>query len=208
MTEVFSIHNKIVKLKQLGLLDAEVNDQSKIDEILKSIIHVFKEFWCKHKSKDVCSLSELVSVAADSMMEPKSGMMVGETSFLVPKGKKEKKETKENDKVVIIGVNKARSKSKGKAKGIWFYCKEDEKWMRNCPKYLELQHSRKRFLLVLRYMFSKNPLDFLVCGFGTNTCLQLDCMGSRQTRKPRRKDRHWKFGVGMKIPKMSYLNHY
>jgi hypothetical protein len=51
-------------------------------------------------------------------MEPKSGMMVGETSFLVPKGKKEKKETKENDKVVIIGVNKARSKSKGKAKGI------------------------------------------------------------------------------------------
>jgi hypothetical protein len=70
--------------------------------------------------------------------------------------------------------------------------------MRNCPKYLSLKHclkylalkhSGKRFLLVLRYMFSKNPPEFLVCGFGTNTCLQLDCMGSKKTRKPRRKDR-------------------
>jgi hypothetical protein len=55
-------------LKQLGLLDAEVNDQFKIDEILKSMIHFFKEFRCKHKGKDVCSLFELVSVAVDSIM--------------------------------------------------------------------------------------------------------------------------------------------
>jgi hypothetical protein len=110
-------------LKQLGLLDTEVNDQSRIDEILKSMIHSFKEFRCKHKGKDVCSSSELVSVAADSMMEPKSGMMVGETFFSEPKCREEKKETKENDKVVVIGVNKARSKSKAKAKGICFYCK-------------------------------------------------------------------------------------
>jgi hypothetical protein len=61
--------------------------------------------------------------------------------------------------------------------------------MRNCPKYLELKHLGKHFLLVLRYMFSKNPPEFLVCGFGTNTCLQLDCMGSRKTKKLRRKDR-------------------
>jgi DNA-binding protein Fis len=81
MAEVVSIHNEIVKLKQLGLLDVEVNDQSRIDEILKSMMHSFKEFRCKLKGKDVCSLFELVSVAADSMMEPKFGMMVGETSF-------------------------------------------------------------------------------------------------------------------------------
>jgi hypothetical protein len=68
-----------------------------------------------------------VSVAEDSMMEPKFGMMVGETSFSESKGKKEKKETMENGKVVVIRVNKARSKYKGKAKGICFYCKEDGK---------------------------------------------------------------------------------
>jgi len=32
MTEVLSIYNEIVKLKQLGLLNAEVDDQSKIDD--------------------------------------------------------------------------------------------------------------------------------------------------------------------------------
>jgi len=56
-----------------------------------------------------------VSVAADNMIEPKSGMVVGETFFSEPKGKEEKKETKENDKVVVIGVNKGRSKAKGYA---------------------------------------------------------------------------------------------
>jgi hypothetical protein len=90
MAEVVSIHNEIVKLKQLGLLDAEVNDQSRIDEILRSMIHYFKEFRCKHKGKVVCSLSGLVSIVADSMMEPKSGMMIGETSF--SKSKVEKKD--------------------------------------------------------------------------------------------------------------------
>jgi hypothetical protein len=76
MAEVVSIHNEIVKLKQLRLLDAEVNDQSMIDETLRSMLHSFKEFKCKHKGKDVCSSSELVSVTADSIMEPNSGMML------------------------------------------------------------------------------------------------------------------------------------
>jgi hypothetical protein len=88
MAEVVSIHNEIVNFKQLGLLDAEVNDQFRIDEIIRSMIHSFKEFICKPKGKEVCSSSELVSVAADSMMEPKSYMMVGETSFSEPKGEK------------------------------------------------------------------------------------------------------------------------
>jgi len=61
--------------------------------------------------------------------------------------------------------------------------------MRNCPKYLAFKHSGKSFLFVLRYMFSKNPLKFLVCEFDTNTCLQLDCIGSMKTKKPKRKYR-------------------
>jgi hypothetical protein len=87
------------------------------------MIHSFNEFKCKLKGKDVCSSSELVSVTADSMIEPKFGMMAGETSFLEPK--REKKETKGNNKAIVIGINKVKSKSKGKAKGICFYCKED-----------------------------------------------------------------------------------
>jgi hypothetical protein len=185
MAEVFSIHNEIIKLKQLGLLDAEDNDQSRIDEIVRSMIHSFKEFRCKHKGKVVCSLYGLVSVAADSMMELKSGMMVGETSSSKPKG--EKNETKENGKVVVIAVNKARSKSNDQAKWICFYCKEGGKWMRNYPKYPSLKHSGKSFLLILRYMFSKNPPEFLVCGFGTNTCLQLDCKSSRKPKNQEKK---------------------
>jgi hypothetical protein len=43
MAEVVSIHKEIVKLKQLALLDADVNDQSRIDEILRSVIHSFSE---------------------------------------------------------------------------------------------------------------------------------------------------------------------
>jgi len=56
-------------------------------------------------------------------------------------------------------------------------------------------------------MFSKNPLEFLVCGFGTNRCLKLDArvLGNQKTKKI--KDRPLKFGVGMKIPKLSYLDH-
>jgi hypothetical protein len=103
MDDVISIHNEIVKLKQLGLLDEEVDDQSRIDEILRSLIHSFEEFRRKLKGKYVCSSSELVSVAVDSMMEPKFSMIVGETSFSETKGKEEKKETKENDKVIVIG---------------------------------------------------------------------------------------------------------
>jgi hypothetical protein len=97
------------------------------------------------------------------------------------KVREKNKETKENGKAVVIGVNKARSKFKGKAKGKCFYCKEDGQWMRNYPKYLALKHSGKSFLLVLRYMFSKNLPEFLVCGFDTNTCLQLTCKGSRKS---------------------------
>jgi hypothetical protein len=64
-----------------------VNDQSWIDEILlTSIIHSFKELRCELKGKEVRSSSLLVSVTADSMMEPKCGMMVDETSFSEPKG--------------------------------------------------------------------------------------------------------------------------
>jgi len=63
-----------------------------------------------------------VSVAADNMIEPKSGMVVGETFFSEPKGKEEKKE--ENGKIVVIGVNKGRSKSKGKAKGYAFIARK------------------------------------------------------------------------------------
>jgi hypothetical protein len=44
MDDVFSIDDDVVKLKELGLLSAEVNDQSRIDEILKSIILSFEEF--------------------------------------------------------------------------------------------------------------------------------------------------------------------
>jgi len=112
-----------------------------------------------------------VSVAADRMIEPESDMIVGETFFPEPKGKEDKNETKEDGKVVVISVNKAQSKSRGKVKGICFYYKDDEQWMRNCPKYLALKHSSKNFLLVLRHMFSKNPPKFMVCGFGINTCL-------------------------------------
>jgi hypothetical protein len=36
-------------------------------------------------------------------------------------------------------------------------------------------------------MFSKNLLEFLVCGFGTNTCLQLDCKGSRKPENQEKK---------------------
>jgi hypothetical protein len=61
-----------------------------------------------------------VSVAADGMIELESSMDIGETFFSKPKGKQEKKLTKENVKAVVIGVNKARSKSKGNAKGICF----------------------------------------------------------------------------------------
>jgi hypothetical protein len=61
-----------------------------------------------------------VSVAADSMMELKFGMMVGETSFSEPKGKEEKKKTKGNGRVVL-GFSKAKRKSKGKAKRIYAF---------------------------------------------------------------------------------------
>jgi hypothetical protein len=55
--------------------------------------------------------------------------------------------------------------------------------MTNFPKYLALKHSGKSFLLALRYMLNKNPPEFLVCRFGTNTCLQLDCMCSKKPKK-------------------------
>jgi hypothetical protein len=61
-------------LKQLGLLGAKVNDQSKVDEILRSVTHYFNEFRRKYKGKEVCSSFELIRGVAKSMTEPESGM--------------------------------------------------------------------------------------------------------------------------------------
>jgi len=78
MTDVFSIQSEVLELKQLGLLDAEVNDQSRVDEILTSVIHSFNEVRRKYKGKEVCSSFELIRVAVDSMKELESGMNIGE----------------------------------------------------------------------------------------------------------------------------------
>lgn len=43
MAEVISIDNEVVRLKDLGLLSVEANNQSRIDEILKFIILLFEE---------------------------------------------------------------------------------------------------------------------------------------------------------------------
>jgi hypothetical protein len=45
------------------------------------MIHSFEEFKSKLKGKEVCSSSELVNDAVDSMMEPKPGKLVVDTSF-------------------------------------------------------------------------------------------------------------------------------
>jgi len=87
-----------------------------------------------------------VSVAADSMMEPKLGMMVGDISFSESKGNEEKKETKKNYKAFANGINEARNKSKCEAKGICFYCKENGHWVRNFPKYLTIKQLGNSFL--------------------------------------------------------------
>jgi hypothetical protein len=101
MAEVVSIQSEILTLKKNDLFDAEVDDQSKIDEILIFMIHSFEEFRRKVKGKEVCFLFELVSVETDSMMKPEFGMIVGEFFFSELKGKEEKKETKEPGKVVF-----------------------------------------------------------------------------------------------------------
>jgi hypothetical protein len=46
-----------------------------------------------------------------------------------------------------------------------------------------------KVLFLVKYMFSENPLEFLVCAFGTSTCLQLDCKGSRKPKTKERKNR-------------------
>jgi hypothetical protein len=145
MTNVFSIQSEVLKLKELGLLDAEVNDQHRVDEILRSVIHSFSEFRRMYKGKEVGSSSELIRVVADSMKEPESGMDIGETFFSKPKGEEEKEETKNNGKTIVIGVKKAQRKSNGKPKGICFNCNENGHWMRNCPKYLAIKRSGKVF---------------------------------------------------------------
>jgi hypothetical protein len=125
IADVVLIDNEIVRLKELSLLNDEVNSQSGIDVILKSIIHSFEEFRRKSKGKEVCPSFELMSDAMESMVEPQLGMLVGSTSYSEPKGEEDKKETKEDGKVFAICVNKVEIKSKGKAKWICFYCKEN-----------------------------------------------------------------------------------
>jgi hypothetical protein len=53
MAEVISIDNEVVRLKEVGLLSAEANNQSRIDEISKFIILLFEEFKRKIKGKEV-----------------------------------------------------------------------------------------------------------------------------------------------------------
>lgn len=144
IAKVISIENEVVKLKELGLLNTEVNDQFMIDEILKSVILYFKEFKCKHNGKEVCSSSKLVSSGASSIVEPKPGMLVGETSFSEPKGEEEKKKTKKDGKAIFIGVNKAGNKPNVKSKLRCFYCKENGHC--NCLKYLTFKCLCKSFI--------------------------------------------------------------
>jgi hypothetical protein len=52
------------------------------------MIHSFKEFRRKYKGKEICFLSKLVRVPADSMMKPQSSMDIGETFFSELKGRR------------------------------------------------------------------------------------------------------------------------
>jgi uncharacterized protein YaaN involved in tellurite resistance len=51
MVEVVSIQTKVLKSKQNSLFNTGVDDQSKIDEILKSMIHTFKNSDVSLKAK-------------------------------------------------------------------------------------------------------------------------------------------------------------
>lgn len=93
MANVTSINNGVVKLKELGLLNVEVTNQSGIDMVLQSIIRSFEVFRLKYKGKEDCPSSELVSGVVESMVKLQHGMDVGSTSYLEPKGEKDKKET-------------------------------------------------------------------------------------------------------------------
>jgi hypothetical protein len=49
------------------------------------------------------------------------------------------------------GINKAHKKSKGKPKGVCYYCNKDGHWLRNFSKYLAFK--RVKVILLKGYMF-------------------------------------------------------
>jgi hypothetical protein len=115
--KVVSIDNKVVKLKELGLLNREVNSQSNIDEILKAIIHSYEEIKVKSKGKEVCPSSDALSGVVKSMVSPHD-TEIGSTSYSEPKG--EERKAKEDGKDSAISMDKAEKQIKGNAKG--FVC--------------------------------------------------------------------------------------
>jgi hypothetical protein len=161
--KVISIDNELVRLKELGLLDETVNNQSSIDDILRAVIHSYEGIRMKNKGKEICSSSDTLSEIVESVVSPK-GTEIGSTSYSKPKGEEGK--AKGDGKISAIRIDKAESKSKGKAKGICLYCKGSGHGWNNCPEYL-LRYAGKGFSLSLLYSCLVNPTEtFLVCGFG------------------------------------------
>jgi hypothetical protein len=90
MTEVVSVDYQIAKLKELSLLDTRLDSESKIDEILNSVIECYEEFRHKCKGNEVYTSSKLKSNATESVVDQWSSMVYGSSSWSKPKRQEEK----------------------------------------------------------------------------------------------------------------------
>jgi hypothetical protein len=135
MTKVVSVDYQIAKLKELSLLDTRLDSESKIDEILNSVIECYEEFRHKYKGNEVYTSSKLKSNATKGVVDQWSSMVYGSSSCSKSKGKK-KSEFMTIGNPFAKGINKAHKKSKGKPKGVCYYYNKDGHWLRNFSKYL------------------------------------------------------------------------
>ena len=113
--------NMIACLKELEVLDAKIDCQSRVDEILQSLSDSFNQY-------------------KRSVSKNKKANKKARAASFGSKGGKKKKGLKRDGKQVAIGVNEAGNKTvKVKSKGRCFHCGAEGHWLRNCPKYMDFR---------------------------------------------------------------------